>query len=54
MPTVTVKGMSCNHCKMSVTKAVAGVSGVKDVEWMSAWKREKPRGPNRPPWTWRP
>lgn len=32
MPSVTVKGMSCNHCKMSVTKAVAGISGVKDVD----------------------
>lgn len=32
MPSVTVKGMSCNHCRMSVTKAVAAVPGVKDVD----------------------
>mgnify|MGYP001494836231 CR=1 FL=1 len=27
-----VKGMSCDHCKMAVKKAIAGVVGVKDVD----------------------
>lgn len=29
--TVTVKGMSCNHCKASAERAIRGVSGVTDV-----------------------
>ena len=28
----TVKGMSCNHCKASVEKAISGVEGVEKVE----------------------
>jgi copper chaperone len=32
MPSVEVKGMSCNHCVMSVKKALSGVPGVKNVE----------------------
>ena len=31
MKTVEVKGMSCQHCVMSVTKALNAVPGVKDV-----------------------
>ncbi len=27
-----VKGMTCNHCVMSVKKAVKGIAGVSDVE----------------------
>ncbi|QBS38246.1 copper chaperone [Thermaerobacter sp. FW80] len=27
-----VRGMSCDHCKMAVKKAISGVAGVKDVE----------------------
>ena len=26
-----VEGMSCNHCKMRVEKALSGISGVKSV-----------------------
>ena len=32
MPTLNVQGMSCNHCKMSVTKALSDIPGVKDVD----------------------
>lgn len=31
MKTVEVKGMSCQHCVMSVTKALNAVPNVKDV-----------------------
>lgn len=31
MKTIEVKGMSCQHCVMSVTKALAATPGVKDV-----------------------
>jgi copper chaperone len=27
----TIGGMSCNHCKMSVEKAIGGVAGVESV-----------------------
>ena len=27
-----VKGMSCDHCRAAVKKAIAGIAGVKDVE----------------------
>ncbi|MBI5591258.1 MAG: heavy-metal-associated domain-containing protein [Deltaproteobacteria bacterium] len=27
-----IEGMSCNHCKMSVEKALKGVPGVTDVQ----------------------
>jgi copper chaperone len=30
--TIKVKGMSCNHCVMTVTKAVGRVDGVKGVQ----------------------
>jgi copper chaperone CopZ len=29
--TVNIEGMSCNHCKMRVEKALAAVPGVKSV-----------------------
>lgn len=32
MPTVKVKGMSCNHCVVAVTKALDSVAGVKNVK----------------------
>ena len=32
MPTVQVKGMSCDHCKQSVTEAVSKIAGVASVE----------------------
>lgn len=31
MPSITVKGMTCNHCRMSVTKALEAIPGVKNV-----------------------
>jgi copper chaperone len=32
MATVKIKGMSCNHCVMAVTKALEEIDGVKDVK----------------------
>ncbi len=32
MPTVKVKGMSCQHCVMSVTKALKAVAGIGEVD----------------------
>ncbi len=32
MKTVKIKGMSCQHCVMAVTKALRGVAGIKDVK----------------------
>jgi copper chaperone len=31
MPSITVKGMTCNHCRMSVTKALEAIPGVANV-----------------------
>jgi copper chaperone len=31
MTTIKIKGMSCQHCVMAVTKALAGIAGTKDV-----------------------
>jgi copper chaperone len=30
--TITVEGMSCEHCEQTVEEALEGVSGVRDVE----------------------
>ena len=32
MATVQIKGMSCNHCVMAVTKALGGIDGVSNVK----------------------
>ncbi len=32
METVKVKGMSCQHCVMAVTKGLAKIPGIKDVK----------------------
>lgn len=32
MKTIKVKGMSCQHCVKSVTKALEDIGGVKDVK----------------------
>lgn len=32
MTTVKIKGMSCNHCVMAVTRALMEIDGVKGVE----------------------
>lgn len=31
MPTITVKGMSCDHCRRSVTEALSKLPGVAAV-----------------------
>jgi copper chaperone len=31
MTTIKIKGMSCQHCVMAVTKALNGIEGVKEV-----------------------
>lgn len=31
MAIINIKGMSCNHCVMAVTKALNEIDGVKDV-----------------------
>ena len=31
MPTIRVKGMSCQHCVASVTKALNEIEGISDV-----------------------
>ena len=31
MKSIKIKGMSCQHCVMAVTKALGAVDGVKDV-----------------------
>lgn len=47
MPTLTVKGMSCNHCKQAVTKALEAFPGVTDVQvdlekGQASWKEARP------------
>ena len=32
MATIQIKGMSCNHCVMAVTKALGGIDGVSNVK----------------------
>lgn len=32
MATIQIKGMSCRHCVMAVTKALSGIDGIKDVQ----------------------
>jgi copper chaperone len=32
MTTMKIKGMTCGHCVMAVTKALAGIDGIKDVQ----------------------
>jgi copper chaperone len=31
MATIKIKGMSCQHCVMAVTKALGGIEGIKEV-----------------------
>lgn len=47
MATIKIKGMSCNHCVMAVTKALNEIDGVKDVnvdlaKAEATFKEEKP------------
>lgn len=32
MKSIKVKGMSCQHCSMAVTKALSTLEGIKDVK----------------------
>lgn len=32
MATIKIRGMSCNHCVMAVTKALSGIDGIKNVK----------------------
>jgi copper chaperone len=32
MTTIKIKGMSCQHCVMAVTKALGEIEGVRNVE----------------------
>ena len=32
MKTIKIKGMTCNHCVMAVTKALEKIDGVNDVK----------------------
>lgn len=32
MATIKIKGMSCNHCVMAVTKALYEIDGIKDIK----------------------
>lgn len=32
MKSIKIKGMSCQHCVMAVTKALGAVDGIKDVK----------------------
>ena len=32
MPTIKVKGMSCQHCVASVTKALSELTGISNVQ----------------------
>jgi copper chaperone len=32
MKTIKIKGMSCQHCVMAVTKALSGIEGIQNVK----------------------
>ena len=32
MKTIKIKGMTCNHCVMAVTRALEKIDGIKDVK----------------------
>lgn len=32
MKTIKIKGMTCNHCVMAVTKALNTIEGIKDIK----------------------
>ena len=32
MTTIKIKGMTCKHCVMAVTKALGGIEGIQDVQ----------------------
>jgi copper chaperone len=47
MTTIKIRGMSCQHCVMAVTKALGGIDGIRDVQvdlekGEAAFTEEKP------------
>ena len=47
MTTIKIRGMSCRHCVMAVTKALGGIDGIRDVQvelekGEAAFTEEKP------------
>jgi len=32
MTTIKIKGMTCNHCVMAVTRALSGIAGISNVK----------------------
>jgi copper chaperone len=32
MKTIQIKGMTCQHCVMAVTKALSGIDGIRNVK----------------------
>lgn len=47
MPSIKVKGMTCQHCVASVTKALSEIDGVNDVNvdlesGIASYAEEKP------------
>ena len=32
MKTIRIKGMTCQHCVMAVTKALSGINGIQNVK----------------------
>ncbi len=47
MTAIRIKGMSCNHCVMRVTKALQGIEGIRNVKvdlssGMATFDEEKP------------
>jgi copper chaperone len=32
MKSIKIKGMSCQHCVMAVTKALSGIEGIRNVK----------------------
>ena len=53
MASITVTGMSCNHCRQSVTDAVSKVPGVASVEvdlqsGTATWTDKDPSSPASP------
>ena len=50
MPIIAVKGMSCEHCRKSVTEVVSKVKGVSDVQvdlqkGLASWQDTDPASP---------
>ena len=37
--TIKIEGMSCQHCKMALEKAIGQLEGVNSVKWI--WRRHR-------------